>query len=357
MQWSKKEEQLLKSLNKTILEKDEIKKLFPNRSIISIIKKSKLIKIKFSIKRHHHLEWSLNEIQILKEKYKKSSKKEIEILLPNRKYENITQKYNSLFKDRKKTRWSAFQLDFLKKYYYDLDKQILIKTIKKTWDAIKLKAAQLTLKRSYDFARKSDLSVLLQETNLKYYWLGFLLADGHYNNINKRIHLTLAKKDTSHVEKFAKFINCKNITYNKTNTCIAAQNKDILPEFCLKYEISNNKTINAPKIENYGLSDDNFLSLFIGFVDGDGNINNVYKRLDCSLRIKCYKTWLENFKYFENKLYSIFPLSKKNNLAKINNQGYAYIGFSNNKLLKSLKAAVIRLDLPVLTRKWDKIKL
>lgn len=189
--------------------------------------------------------------------------------------------------------------------------------------------------------KKCNLKRLLEETPETYYWIGFILADGHINN-NTRIKITLSKKDKNHLIKLQNFLEIENM-YENDEVSISGMDSKIIREFCNKFDIKSNKTYNPP---NLNINNQDLLfSLSIGFIDGDGCIDNQTNRTDCKLRIKCHSSWLDTLKY----IYSKQPY--------INNQGYVCLNITNSIILKQFKQKALDLDLPIMNRKWDKIDL
>tara|TARA_Y100000310_G_C20701199_1_gene830039 strand:- start:2608 stop:5805 length:3198 start_codon:yes stop_codon:yes gene_type:complete len=218
----------------------------------------------------------------------------------------------------------------------------------RSWDSIKLRAQKLNIKRSYDLTRTTNIEKLLLEIPEAYYWMGFLLADGHFTN--KKVILGLGIKDINHIKKFANFISA-NYTKNKIKCFVRAANIDIVPLIKNKFKITNRKTYDPPSLqcENKEL----LLSLIIGFIDGDGSIRKQSGRNDAFITIKCHASWLSSLQFMSNTICDYCDL--KPNIAKINKQGYAVVNFSNSILLKFLKKEAKRMKLPILKRKWDRI--
>jgi ferredoxin-thioredoxin reductase catalytic subunit len=194
--------------------------------------------------------------------------------------------------------------------------------------------------------RKCDLSSLLEETPEAYYWVGFLLADGHFEN--GRVNFHLALKDSDQVKKFANFIKWSGKFYDRVELGIgfAAKHTEVVEELCKKFDIKQNKTYNPPKtILNH---DKELLKyLLIGFIDGDGNIDNQYKRKDCFIRIKVHKSWDGILKEF----CELVGYDTKH--VRFNKQGYCELYFSDSNIVTELKKK--SNTLPVLSRKWKKI--
>jgi len=197
----------------------------------------------------------------------------------------------------------------------------------------------------------ADLNILLEESLITYYWIGFLLADGNFTD--SRLKLKLAKKDNNHVKKFAQYIKYQGSLGDEENS-LSVMNTGYVSMLNNKFNINNRKTYNPPNIT--WIKDKNLLlSLIVGFIDGDGYIGKQYKRNDCILRIKCHSSWLDNLQYMTNTLYDLVYLSPSK--VKINNQGYASVNIGNSIVLKNIKLKTIEFNLPILERKWNLINI
>ena len=191
------------------------------------------------------------------------------------------------------------------------------------------------------------------------------MADGSLEK-RGRLKLSLAIKDKEHLEKFAKLINYPVHTYLvKTNgkdypVCeVHVMDVKWAKIFSKKFDFSSIKTITPPKNLKFE-TPDLFLSFFIGFVDGDGCINKQSGRQDSILRVKVHSSWQSTLQDWVNMLYSFVTIETKHWVVPqviINNQGYAQFSIANSDVLKFLKEATIRLQLPVLERKWNRIDL
>ena len=194
--------------------------------------------------------------------------------------------------------------------------------------------------------RKCDLSPLLDNTPEAYYWIGFLLADGHFENGRIKFHLGL--KDAEQVKKFASFIKWsgKFDDRGELGIGVAAKHTEVVEKLCDKFDIKQNKTYNPP---NTILNHDKELLkyLLIGFVDGDGNIEHQHKRKDCFIHIKIHKSWEKILKEFCE------IIEYDTTHVRVNKQGYCELYISNSNIVTKLKKET--KNLPVLKRKWDKI--
>jgi hypothetical protein len=247
--------------------------------------------------------------------------------------------------------WTVRDKQLLEKHYSTAKKEELMLLFKnRTWDAIQIQAGYLKIRRQNSSSIKNNVSILLEDTPETYYWIGFLLADGYFSE--NRIKLKLAEKDKEHVLKFAKFIKFSGNRTDKQE--VSAMDNFIVPKIREKFDIKNRKTYEPCKID--WIKDENlFLSLTIGFIDGDGSVRQQTGRKDCLLTIKCHSSWKDNLQLFSDKICSYLKI--KSNQTRIDKCGYALVNFSNSIILKFLKRKALELELPILERKWNKINL
>lgn len=249
-----------------------------------------------------------------------------------------------------KRKWTFEENNYLKINYRYEDKNNIIENINRTWEAIKIQSSKLNLKRDNFIQRHSKMENLLNDSNESYYWMGFLLADGHFDMNNFRIHLILKESDKNHLKLFSKFLEYKNF-----DSCVLEfKNKYIFNDVCNKFYIYNsNKTYNPIDFYKFNFNDDQILSLIIGFIDGDGSINKIYKRKDCSLSLHIHSSWLNNLIFIEDFIYKYFSVKKNKILSKIGNDNYAKLIFSNSIILTNIKKELNSLNIPYMKRKWD----
>jgi len=151
------------------------------------------------------------------------------------------------------------------------------------------KAASLGLKSLVPRFRRGNLRPLLDGSIQSFYWLGFVLADGHITKTGQ-LTISVMEHDDQHLQAFASYIRAKVRTpYRRassyaTSSFMTNERLRLVrrvsvqdPHTCLAIRetlglSSTNKTVNPPDpgaIKR--LSSDNALSLFIGFFDGDGS--------------------------------------------------------------------------------------
>lgn len=199
---------------------------------------------------------------------------------------------------------------------------------------------------------------IFTESLNSYYWLGFLLADGHFSK-NKVIEVNLALADLEHLEKFKKFtksnnpitIETKSHGFNKDKPSARFRicDQHNIRYLCNKFNITNHKTKNPPLLRIPEMTDNQFLALVIGYIDGDGYICK--RRNHYELTLTVHVNWLDNLRLIENNIRIITGIGYKNNLSKITKRGFARLCL-NSKVIIYLKQFIQEHALPVLERKW-----
>lgn len=263
-------------------------------------------------------------------------------------------------------KWTKDDDNFLiSNWKYEKKEIILSGLPDRTWSACKRRANQdLRLKRKADLIERragAKLECLLEESPEAYYWIGFLIADGSF--YNHRIRLTLCDKDKVQVEEFKKFTKNTNPIRSYKAKCngkeypaheIGARNTDIVPKIMEKFGIKQRKTYNPIPIKIIDAMPENlFPSLLIGFIDGDGSIckqskTNIY------IIIKTHSTWLPILQSLSDRISKI-SIGKRT-IAYVNKNGYAVLYLRGDKIIKYLEKYHLKHKLPILERKWDKVK-
>lgn len=202
------------------------------------------------------------------------------------------------------------------------------------------------------------LSLLMKDSCEAWYWIGFILADGCvYKKIN-RIKICLAKIDLEHLEKFCDFVGLSKSKIRKYKDFVeVATNNKVVAEIITKFDFKERKTYNPPT-NNLKLNK-LLVSLYMGFIDGDGSIQVVTKRSDVSLRIKNHASWKNWLINMSNNLSEFFTPEKGivRHKVRITNSGYGLLLISDNELIRRMKNFCVEHGLPVMKRKWDKVNL
>lgn len=204
-------------------------------------------------------------------------------------------------------------------------------------------------------------------SNMAYYWLGFLLADGHFR-YNKAIIPTielsveLSNKDLEHLKKLLIFLGRDENSYTtrirQTKVCSFIQthvsfrisDNNELVKLVKYFDIHTNKTITPPDITIYSqLTKIQKQCLLIGYIDGDGHIRN--KRGSCDGKLECHASWLNIYNLFNSILqtqYDVKEYFRKDKPGKS-----SVILYLSSKDIFSLFEVAIREQLPILERKWS----
>ena len=263
--------------------------------------------------------------------------------------------------------WTKDEEDYLISNYYSEDKLRLISNLKgRRWGSIIRRAKLLGISRKID--KRNAISNLLQETPEAYYWVGFLMADGHFSD--RQIRLAISAQDIEHLKKYKAFINSTNRisfvyeNYVRIHSC----DSFVVSHLKSKFAITSNKTYEPCDIQSIQ-NKELLFSLIIGFIDGDGCI---CKNIHCdahSISVVGHANWHANHQYMQDFLYNYFGETNETKGARIREvmaslpqnpekKGpYKRSDFSLHKkaLLAKIKAHAQKLSLPIMERKWGKI--
>lgn len=308
---------------------------------------------------NNKMKWDCSQEQFLIENYGKKSSKEIGDIIGKTSNSVVQRAFKLKINKINYKEWSNDEIQKLYEFYPSFNKtQLSIIFPSRKWNQISSKANELGIRRNNKHLEKiiGKTEKLLSENPISYYWIGFLLADGHFSK-NNRMTITLSIKDKEHLLKLANYLEC-NLRTNKkeTNVTISILDTYNVRNIKEKFDIHNNKTEFLPKIEQMlKISDINLFSLIIGYIDGDGSIGKQYKRNDAILRIQVHKNWL-SFLHMINHFLQKYITLYINSSAHINNSNYAQLCIANTKFLKEVKNKAIKLNLPIMERKWNNIQ-
>lgn len=142
-------------------------------------------------------------------------------------------------------------------------------------------------------ARRGSLCPLMEDTDVAWYWLGFILADGHITK-NGQVVVMLSDKDEDHLSCLANFLGSSvRRPYNKPDRVYAhfkhlsPEDSDALARTIVRVAVmeskvapmisarlglkSSRKTYNPPCLDAMeALTPTQLECLFMGFFDGDG---------------------------------------------------------------------------------------
>lgn len=261
--------------------------------------------------------------------------------------------------------WTPDELEFLRNNYHRMTaKQLSAYLRGRNHAAILKKAQKLGLSKGPQ--RKAAAEILLQDNPVVYYWIGFLLADGHFSE--RRITLKIADADKDHLLMFARYIGSTNHIRCKHNChMLRFTNVNVVQALRLKFGIHSNKTKHPAKLGEF--ASDLLFSLIIGYIDGDGSVTR-NKTCDAyRLSVVGDKSWLRNFRLMESTLYAaantvhLLSSSIRVNNVKLPQETHkrrfslSHFYICKKHVLQAIRIKADRLELPYLQRKLGRIPL
>jgi len=253
--------------------------------------------------------------------------------------------------------WSSEELIKLHKLYPVLPTKELAGVFNRHELAIKRKAGLLGIRKINPKNKNSNLSVLLGNDLVAFYWMGYLLADGYFSS--NSIKLASSVKDSIHLSAFADFITSPVKQYISSSGYNAGRpylevrgmDSDVVPRIIEKFSIPNNKTYNPPSFSSYNFTDEQLIAMIIGFIDGDGSINSIRRDSNFRITIHSHISWKENLDFMNTCLHNYFGYTIANSVT-IDKRGFAYLSVGKSDLVNSIKLFISDNSLPVMRRKW-----
>lgn len=250
--------------------------------------------------------------------------------------------------------WTKEKQDILKEMYpYEKQNKIEEAFPNYKWGSIQNVAAILGLKRLICTIRNGDINILFNKSFDSFYWLGFILADGCINE-DGTLKVDLAIKDAEHVIKLATYLNTKYYFYPKyrggkdgaTGIC-RVKIKDIILGVKLRdyLGIEGIKTY-TPFSLDFIKNKYQMMAFLAGFIDGDGTI---YQNGSASI-----VGHFNYFKFFENLGSNLINYKIITNFTVKISKNTSVIHFHRKNDIQSLKEQLVKMKLPLLSRKWNR---
>jgi DNA-binding transcriptional regulator WhiA len=308
--------------------------------------------------------WKQNDIDKLLDKYINENLPVREISskhFPHLTSKQIVRKLSKLkiHREINPDNWTKEEDSILKERYPTIDnlKDLLEFLPKRTVASINRRVQILHIKRDkkirYKNTYKNNLKKLLNRSLESFYWIGFIFADGSVEK-NGSFGIELSKKDRKHLKKLMLFLGFNNdkIYKRRNNVAFSKCDKNVIDVLIEKYQLKPNKTYDPPDLSKIfkNMTDDQILSLIVGFIDGDGNVRKTSSGYQLTLEnhiswIGCYETIKE---FIKNK----FKITFKSELIRTNNRGYVVMCFSQKEVFLKMREFIYSNNLPILDRKW-----
>jgi hypothetical protein len=294
----------------------------------------------------------------IRENYSKLNAKEIAHNL-NRSHQSIIIKANKMRLIGKRN-INNNDKDFINKNYKIMTSREIAKNLNRPYGSIKCFLQRNKMKKRRE---REGIKKLLNDDILTYYFMGYWFADGTLlksKNIAKGISITTHEKDNEHLNFLINKLNIKDYFFQKIKSQHSVRytfwDTNNIQELIKKFHIYDRKTYNPPDSLNFIKDNNLFLAFFIGYIDGDGCILKTKKNY-FKLNTECNNSWINIYKEFKIKIYSIFNIKQTKNLVSLNNiKNTITMSLSKENILYNLYKFIKNNNLPVMERKWNKLQ-
>lgn len=201
-------------------------------------------------------------------------------------------------------------MEITKEKYFELKSQKLLRReIAEKFNIPEWKLKKIIAKEGWGAIRPTikNLNAFQLESELDYYWAGFIAADGNISDKND-LYVCLHHKDKNHLEKLLDFLDSNHTISENTDKYNRAQigirlPKDMVETLKNKFNIVPRKSLayKLPDISN----SINFNHYIRGYFEGDGCICESFSNKH-SITTSLYAS-IVGSKSFINSLYEILP--------------------------------------------------
>ena len=225
----------------------------------------------------------------------------------------------------------------------------------RTYSAIKLRAGKLSVSRPHPDYRNGSLAPLLQTTPEALYWMGFLLADGHFGET--RLQVLLSKKDEGHLRLLSRFLGGPNIRFQPAKlsptgytsfegVVMSVAHAPVMREIRERWGIVNDKTHVPPNLS--WLSEDELVYVLVGFIDGDGCIQRGTKGRGTAITILNHTAWGSTLGCMSAAAHA--KVGETAPRPYVNSAGFAVVHICKSETVRFLKC--MAGTVPAMQRKW-----
>lgn len=249
-------------------------------------------------------------------------------------------------------RWSEDEKTILVKNYGKISYQQIETLLPgRTWFQIRNQANYLGLTGNSNLGRKysANTHFFSVPSVLNCYWAGFIAADGCIQN--KKLSIGLSVLDENHVHKFIEDVAYTGNPYYKGSTVtVTISCKQIVDDLLRNFNITERKslTLKPPNINDEVL----IASYIAGLIDGDGSISSKRENNVCitlygtSFILEWVKTYFDKWTTKTNYKNSEVRLVK-------DSRHLSYYHICSSRAVQ-ISQRLLSLDIPRLSRKWDK---
>lgn len=243
-------------------------------------------------------------------------------------------------------KWSEEETELLRTHWESSTMEVLLQTFpNRQYNSLMNKANSLGIKSKIKRKRKGSLDFLDSINTQSSYWWGFIMADGHLTKKGELI-IHLNKTDDVHLSKLANMLHIET-RIRKDIAILRIQDLSFGKKWLEIFNINSPKTYTPPNLSLF-YNKEILLPFFIGLVDGDGCIWESKNWLQ--LRVELHGNWFTELQHMAQQLKVHYNIDCK---VKMTKRGFAKLEINTKKDLRILKEYVKNVDF--LERKWSKL--
>jgi hypothetical protein len=293
--------------------------------------------------------WSTKELQVLDDNPTFTTR-QLQNLLDNRSLFAIrTKRYahtrRQIHGAGTYVQWSDCDLTCLKEIWPDTAMDLILQRFpERTYSALKAQAHKLGVARPQT-ARHGTLRPFFDGSYQSFYWLGFIVADGSISK-HGNLRVWTSAKDREHTKQLADWLETTLHEDPKRNAVgFGVGDKVSCEELASTFGIRQRKTYDPPTLHWLTTASlDIFTAFFAGYIDGDGCIHKTYN----TITITAHSSWVNTLQFLETLAKKHWSVSSSSLIL----QKYCTLRI---RLDSSVRDHLYTLNLPLISRKWDRI--
>lgn len=373
--WNPDEDEVVRS-NYGVITSKQMEKLLPGRSFHAIRGRAHVLGV------NAQKPWSEEDLEFLRDNYGKVSNSTLAKLL-NRTVSAVGAQAGYIGLSVSDKKWTKDEDSRLTNLYGKISRAELAKLFGTTKPSVQHRATKLGLTKPrqwYEYNKDffADL------TPLNCYWAGFMATDGCVvRKVGKKgegLQISLSVKDIEHIYQFASDANATSpVKIFQPKVTKRVQGKDIvggkaakIVVYCCQWVDDLERNFNIVPAKTYtlepptSLTGDLAIAYIAGFIDGDGSINTDSRfpsqvGVSMSSASKDVLDWIKSIIDVEcpkTDFMNLTGMALSEVREDERQEGYAphwCYGFHGARA-RQMALRVFAMNLPVLDRKWCKIK-